>query len=621
MMLNLAVAFRSPEPSRLESTLFPNDFRPAEGVESLQPPPVRTSPWLSGLSPAQRAAVVDPSPQMLVLAGAGSGKTRVLVSKVVQLLQHEGLESSSVHVFSFTRKACEEIISRLESLLPPTLPQIRPVRTCGQSWRPVLPAVDTVHRYAWRLVRTHHRVAGFQRQPELLGPDDTARLSELFARFLAEVQPRVPEGSPAHLLTLMRPEVRKLADPRLSHLEPLFRAWKCQQAVLEMDDLIPLAIQLLQSSVGAQERQRLKAVLIDEFQDIDPQQWALMELLQGPSTRRILFGDDDQAIYRWRGSEPELIRAQHRRADVKVHLLTTNYRCQTPILTLANQVISQDAGRVHRDAVAHRQGGPVPVCVTHPEPGQAVVKTVQDLLGTGRGLPDIVVLVRNHRCAAVIRKALLLAGIPASLGLEGYGVRLLTYHGSKGLEFPVVLMPFMDEDIFPPQQALVKQEQWLKTRLTASQQAARRLKVAHNPLVKLEHRLERELLQAVSRSWSPPLVFLGNHLGGPWLSKRLQERLKQRQVQRQARKNRDEALQSWEAPVREALQVWPHEKQAILAEERRLCYVAMTRARDELWLFCQDPAHCSDFLKHMPGSMLQFRALDTPPKRLPPGRT
>lgn len=614
-------------------------------VDTHEPPPVRDAHWLQGLSPAQHAAVVDPSPRLLVLAGAGSGKTRVLVSKVVQLLAHERFDPASLHVFSFTRKACEEIVQRLHTMLPEehtsvrrcglhsmphssmphssmlshSLPQLvessptsnlPSARRLGSPRQAHLPTVDTVHRYAWRLISQHHQAIGILQPPTLLGPDDHEAVLACFELFLKEVSPRVPEGSPAQLLERMRPTAGALMDPRLSHLEQLFRGWKCLHGQLELVDLVPLAYQLLQTPVGELERRRLRAVLIDEFQDIDPDQWKVLERLIGEHTRLILFGDDDQAIYRWRGSEPELIRHQHRRSDVKVHLLTTNYRCQKPILTLANHVIAQDAGRVHRDAVAHRQGGPVPTCITSPSPGQAVVRVVEMLLSRGRGVLDLVILVRNHRCGGVIRKALLKTGIPCSLTLEGFGVRILTYHASKGLEFPVVLLPFMQQDIFPAAERLVERETWLKNRLKATQAASRRQKWRKGRLMGLRARLltsvEKRLTPVVEPSQRPFWQGGFRHwFGGEWL--RAQLELKREWEAR--RQKRDAELLVWETPVQQALDGWPEERQAILSEERRLCYVAMTRARDELWLFCSDMRQASEFIRAIPGSMLQVRPL------------
>lgn len=589
MMFNLALAFPQPStslvgPSSREGVEIPENSDPLSVV-----PFGAQAPWLSGLSTAQRAAVVDDAPRVLVLAGAGSGKTRALVAKVAHLLLVEQFPPESIKVFSFTRKACEEITGRLIDQVQAELGE-----------QPLPPITQTFHSFAWRLVRQHFTLLGFHTRPELLSEDSALSVVDVFERFLRSVQPSHPPLKPGELLKRMRPEARALPDPTLAHMEPLFLTWKQQQGWVELPDLLPLAIRLMRGPVGETLRRQLKAVLIDEFQDIDPEQWALFEGMLGEQTRFALFGDDDQAIYRWRGSEPELLRAQHRRAEVKTHLLTVNYRCRAPILRLANAVVEGDVDRVHRAARAHRSGGMKPQVITATDQPRAVARAIQAQVRGGRGLMDIAVLVRDHADGAAIRRALERQKIPVSRGAEGYGVKVLTYHSSKGLEFPIVMLPFLDRGRFPATFRLQKQRADLHSRLARARLAARRLGVVSpsSPALSLRpiswtSRLVEWGGKLLCRRWSP-----FRRWGDSWREHR-------RQAQAQLRKQ-DEVEVQWLSVLQKAHAEWPQELKAIHAEERRLCYVAMTRAREGLWMFCHSRAKCSEFLHAVPQALMEW---------------
>jgi superfamily I DNA/RNA helicase len=557
--------------------------------------------------------VLEPSPRALVLAGAGSGKTRVLVARLAQHIA-DGVPPDRVVAFSFTRKACAEIAGRLQALMGG-----RP------RFERAPPIAHTFNGFTHRLVIRHHALLGFVRPPRIIVEGERNEVLEAFSHFLDSLESR-PPGSARSLLARLRPGPREMPDPGLLWLEDAFRAWRHGEGLIELSDQVPLAIRLLEGPIGEVVRARFDVVLVDEFQDIDLDQQRLFELLLGPRTRYMLFGDDDQAIYRWRGSDPELIRAYHRRPDVVTHLLTTNYRCRAPILAVAGAVIARDAGRVARPAEAHRTGGPRPCVVVGPDQAARVVRTLQRLRSTDRPLEAFAVLVRDHADAGDVARALIREGIPFTRDLDHPGVRLLTFHASKGLEFPVVLLPFLDLGRFPNTRRLARERVALRRRLREAKQAerlvARLERRVHGSspcprrfmglLHRLWHRGTGRTTRRVRsggaagyfhrvRLWMRELAerWPGWSPDGPDASSRAES------LAKSLEKAREKAI--WRPALERALSGEEAEQEASLAEERRLCYVAMTRAQDELWLFCERRAKCSEYLRGEAGRLVDWQ--------------
>jgi len=518
---------------------------------------------LKGLSREQLAAVVEVAPRSLVLAGAGSGKTRVLTARAVHLLTQQGLAPQELIAFSFTRRACGEIQTRITT-------------TFKQLHRPPPSSfVHTFHGFAFQLVGNHHQQLGFPRRPVIIAADGTPSPLALFRQFLKnEWHQPLPETA-ALVYHRLRPKPGDLADPTLQPIEEAFRAWKRREAWLELSDLIPCAICLLKGPVGEALRLRLKAVLIDEYQDIDAAQQHLFELLLGPQTGFTLFGDDDQAIYRWRGANPALIRAYHHQQDVHTHLLTVNFRCPGPILEVANAVIAQDPHRIPKTAQPHLHTGPVPTCIASSSQAKTVAALIHRLHAQGRPLAQIAGLVREHTDARAVERALIARGLPA-VDSRDSGPNILTFHGSKGLEFPVVIIPFLNVGRFPSTDHLTHQHLDLRNRAAAIRKARFSL-LLHRLRARFRWRLLRHLAHRRKR----PRASAGR-----------------RETMRHRRKHRIQLEReiAYGPVVEDALKAWPEERRERLAEERRLCYVAMTRASEELWLLCQHRATRSPFL-------------------------
>ncbi len=552
---------------------------------------------LCALSPEQSDAVVDSHARVLVLAGAGSGKTRVLVARVAHFLLERNVPPERLLVFSFTRKACLEVAHRLERL----------VREAGSTQR--LPQITfTFHAYAFLLVRRYHEALGFPRAPRVVTEEDTPGPAALFGRFLDQYRGERPPGAPAEVFRAMRPGPDRLADPLARRLEPAFAEWKRGRCLVELDDLVPLALALLKGAVGKRLRARIASVFIDEFQDIDDTQHRMFEHLLGPETSFSIFGDDDQAIYRWRGSNPEIIRSYHRRCDVRTHVLATNYRCREPILALASHVVAGDTARVDKPAIAHRRGGARPRCVVGPNQPELVVQVLSTLHQSGRPLEELAVLVRDRYDGRAVARAGVRRGMRFTDCLDGPGVRLLTFHGSKGLEFPVVLIPFLDHRRFPNRRLLERSRDALKTRRKRARRAKRQVAGLR---VRLALVGPEERGKTVSRRmWLRPSAWAG------WVAAlvhrlRGEENVRRWRAAMEARLAAARQMARWYPVLEEAWTRFPSEAQERLAEERRLCYVAMTRAKDELWLFCKDWRTRSEFLKGMPACLMDRQVINT----------
>ena len=260
---------------------------------------------------------------MLVLAGAGSGKTRVLVERMAFLMQHNGLSPHALMAVTFTNKAAREMRERLEQ---------RVGRQLFQMW------VGTFHGLAHRFLRAHWRDAGLIEAFVILDADDQVRLVKRVIQELglddAKFKPRALAGfingckdqgeRPHHLQT-----GRDYYHDRCVEVYQRYEALCLQSHLVDFGELLLRTFETLKSNAALLEhyQARFRHVLIDEFQDTNTIQYALIRLLSGPHTCVTAVGDDDQSIYAWRGARIENIhRFQTEFAPVHVVRLEQNYR-------------------------------------------------------------------------------------------------------------------------------------------------------------------------------------------------------------------------------------------------------------------------------------------------------
>jgi ATP-dependent DNA helicase Rep len=297
-----------------------------------------------GLNPAQLAAVENTHAPMLVLAGAGSGKTRVITQKIAHMIGVNGWSARSIIAVTFTNKAAREMRERVDSVLAER----------GLNSRGLI--VSTFHSLGLRFVRQELAALGLRKGFSIFDQADAEGvIAEIMGPKAREkdnpINAQMVQGQISNLKNrLISPEqAENLADTELEAIvatiylryERLLRAYNA----VDFDDLLILPVRLLQQNRELRERwqHRLRHVLVDEYQDTNTTQYELVKLLVGPVGAFTVVGDDDQSIYAWRGAEPEnLLNLKTDYPRLEVVKLEQNYRSTSTILDAANKVISNN---------------------------------------------------------------------------------------------------------------------------------------------------------------------------------------------------------------------------------------------------------------------------------------
>jgi DNA helicase II / ATP-dependent DNA helicase PcrA len=367
---------------------------------------------LDGLNEDQRQAVGSPLGAALVLAGAGSGKTRVLVHRVAWLMQVEGASPHSILAVTFTNKAAAEMRSRIETLLG--LPS-------GAMW------LGTFHGLAHRLLRIHWREAALPQSFQILDSEDQARVLRKVLKALDLDETR---WIPREILWFInaqkdeghRPKhIRDDGDPTRRQLIKIYQAYEdaCQRAgVVDFAELLLRAYELWRDNPALLQhyRTRFQHVLVDEFQDTNAIQYQWLMLLAKPDGMPFVVGDDDQSIYRWRGARVENLN-QFRRDFPKAVLykLEQNYRSTGTILKAANALIANNAGRLGKTLwTSGEDGERIKLYAAFNERDEAdfVVNRIREWVARGGARREVAVLYRSNAQSRVFEEAFLNARMP-----------------------------------------------------------------------------------------------------------------------------------------------------------------------------------------------------------------
>ena len=356
--------------------------------------------------------MASPLGAALILAGAGSGKTRVLVHRVAWLIQVEGASPNSILAVTFTNKAAAEMRSRIETLLG--LPS-------GAMW------LGTFHGLAHRLLRIHWREAGLPQSFQILDSEDQARVLRkvLKAQGLDETR-----WIPREILWFINAQkdeghrakhIKDDGDATRRQLIKLYQAYEeaCQRAgVVDFAELLLRAYELWRDNPSLLQhyRTRFRHVLVDEFQDTNAIQYKWLMLLAGPAGLPFVVGDDDQSIYRWRGARVENLQ-QFRRdfPQAVLYKLEQNYRSTGTILKAANALISNNAGRLGKTLwTSGEDGERVKLYAAFNERDEAdfVVNRIRDWLAHGGARREVAVLYRSNAQSRVFEEAFLNARMP-----------------------------------------------------------------------------------------------------------------------------------------------------------------------------------------------------------------
>ena len=378
---------------------------------------VHDEPLLAGLNTAQREAVLHRDGPILVLAGAGSGKTRVLTTRIARLIDVHGVDPRAILAVTFTNKAAGEMRDRIERLLG---------RAPAGMW------VGTFHAIGARMLRAAPRLVERTAAFTIYDQDDSLavikRLMEHHRVSPKQFAPRAIQAaiSDAKNALVSPAEYEQLAlDPFARSVAPIYRdlgeTLRVANAV-DFDDLLVLPVRLLRESPSqlASYRDRFRYVLVDEYQDTNRAQYQFVRLLGGEHGNVCVVGDDDQSIYGWRGADiRNILDFTKDFPDATIVRLEENYRSAPPILDVANAVIRANAGRMGKTLRPTRSGGePVTTLRALDDRDEAdwvVEEVTTRRAGKNLDLRDFAILYRTNAQSRAVEEALLRQAIPYRL--------------------------------------------------------------------------------------------------------------------------------------------------------------------------------------------------------------
>ncbi|WP_417436399.1 DNA helicase II [Idiomarina abyssalis] len=370
-----------------------------------------THPLLADLNERQQQAVSATDGHMLVLAGAGSGKTRVLVHRIAWLIQERQYSPFSVLAVTFTNKAAAEMRGRVEQLV-------------GSSVRGMW--IGTFHGLAHRLLRAHYMDVGLPQNFQILDSDDQQRLIKRLIKSLNLDDKRWPAKQAQWYINGkkdegLRPQHIETYDPTEQTLKEIYTLYQesCDRAgLVDFAELLLRAHELLRNNRIVREhyQNRFRHILVDEFQDTNSIQYAWVRLLAGEQNSVTIVGDDDQSIYGWRGAKVENIHQFLSDFEgAETIRLEQNYRSTSTILRAANSVISNNSGRLGKDLWTDgNDGEPISLYAGFNEMDEAryIVARIEEWRDQGGSLQDAALLYRSNAQSRILEEALLHARIP-----------------------------------------------------------------------------------------------------------------------------------------------------------------------------------------------------------------
>ena len=368
---------------------------------------------LSPLNEAQRDAVAAENQNMLVLAGAGSGKTRVLVHRIAWLVRAEDFSPWSILAVTFTNKAAREMRSRIEDMLH--------IPAHGM-W------VGTFHGLAHRLLKAHWKEAGLPQNFQILDSDDQLRLVKRVCRELELDESRWPPRQAQWYINSQKDEGLRASHIEAPHgdlfAQTMLQVYRVYEEACERGGMVDFAELLLRahelwlnSPETLQHYQgRFRQILVDEFQDTNTIQYAWLRVLAGKHIPVVAVGDDDQSIYGWRGAKIENIqRFTQDFAATHTVRLEQNYRSTQTILQAANAVIAFNFGRLGKELwTAGEAGESITLYAGFNEQDEArfIVEQLEQWLDAGNNRASAAILYRSNAQSRVLEEALIRAAIP-----------------------------------------------------------------------------------------------------------------------------------------------------------------------------------------------------------------
>ena len=376
---------------------------------------------LQGLNPEQLSAVTWPPQSALVLAGAGSGKTRVLTTRIAWLLQSGQAGVHSILAVTFTNKAAKEMQTRLGAMIPVNVRAM---------W------LGTFHGLCHRFLRLHHKDAGLPSTFQILDSGDQLALIKRLLKQLniAEeiIAPRSLQGFiNAQKENGLRASQLTAPDPYTQRLIECYAEYDktCnREGVVDFAELMLRSYEMLQANeiLRRHYQNRFNHILVDEFQDTNKLQYAWLKLMAGDTAAVFAVGDDDQSIYRFRGAHVGNMTALMREFNIEEPIkLEQNYRSDGHILAAANAVIENNAERLGKNLRTDAENGDKIRFYTAPvdfDEAQFIIDEAKSLQREGWRLDHMAVLYRSNAQSRIIEQALFAAGIPYKIygGLRFY---------------------------------------------------------------------------------------------------------------------------------------------------------------------------------------------------------
>lgn len=369
---------------------------------------------LEGLNPVQRDAVTAPDGPVLVVAGAGSGKTRLLTHRVAYLIAERNVSPFQILAITFTNKAAGEMKERVATLIGPV---------ARKMW------VSTFHSACARILRREATLLGYRSSFSIYDEADAVRLTDYVRRDLNLDPKRFPprrlhQSISALKNELIEPEEAKakaMTPPelRVAEVYAEYQRRLAEASAVDFDDLLLLVVRLFREHPDALERwrHRFAHVLVDEFQDTNGAQWEIVRLLSRDHRNVMVVGDADQSVYKFRGADHRnLMRFEEEFPESSVIVLDQNYRSSQTILDAANAVIANNAARRPKHLWTEQAGGEL-ITRYHAEDehdeAQFIVHEIDRLVDVEQvRYSDVAVFYRTNAQSRVIEESFVRAGVP-----------------------------------------------------------------------------------------------------------------------------------------------------------------------------------------------------------------
>ncbi len=373
---------------------------------------MEATPILQGLNQAQHDAVTAENNALLVLAGAGSGKTRVLVHRIAWLITHKNLSPFSIMAVTFTNKAASEMKGRVENLLG---------RSAGSMW------IGTFHGLAHRLLRAHARDAGLPDTFQILDSDDQLRVIKRVMKTMNLDEQEWPAKQAQWFINKQKDEGLRPKDIHSQgdmftniHTKVYYQYEQaCKTGgLVDFAELLLRAFELLRDNESLREhyQERFRHLLVDEFQDTNGIQYAWIRLISADNCGITIVGDDDQSIYGWRGAKIENIqRFENEFNNARTIRLEQNYRSTGTILKAANSVIANNQERMGKNLWTQgNDGEPISLYAAFNEQEEArfIASRISDWFSQGNSFKDCAILYRSNAQSRVIEEYLIQKQIP-----------------------------------------------------------------------------------------------------------------------------------------------------------------------------------------------------------------